>query len=151
MVWRAVTHSHSDRFHAGVTSKCVGLVIFHSGMQNDSNGWLLQYDSKNHVRAQLSTPRLLLRSWRHDDLTAFAELNADPRVMEFFPGLLTRAESDARVEKIREHFDRHGFGWWAVEAVSEADFVGVVGLSFTRLEGSFTSWLGLDGGWIFEC
>ena len=34
----------------------------------------------------LSTPRLLLREWRPEDLAPFAALNADPRVMEHFPG-----------------------------------------------------------------
>ncbi len=87
---------------------------------------------------QLSTKRLLLRSWRDADLPAFAELNADPRVMEFFPALLTRAESDARVEKIREHFDRHGFGLWAVEVVGVAEFIGFVGLAVPAFEAQFT-------------
>ena len=30
---------------------------------------------------ELSTPRLLLRQWRDDDLAPFAALNADPEVM----------------------------------------------------------------------
>lgn len=58
--------------------------------------------------------------------------------MEFFPALLTRAESDARVEKIREHFDRHGFGLWAVEAVGVAEFIGFVGLGVPAFEAHFT-------------
>jgi RimJ/RimL family protein N-acetyltransferase len=56
------------------------------------------------------THRLLLRLWRDEDRPAFAALNADPRVVEFLPGPLDRAESDARVARIRNHFDRHGFG-----------------------------------------
>ena len=49
--------------------------------------------------------------------------------MEFFPGLLSRAESDARVERIRSHFAERGFGLWAVEAQGVAPFLGFVGLS----------------------
>ena len=48
----------------------------------------------------LSTPRLNLRPWRPEDLAPFAALNGDPRVMEFFPTRLDRAESDAMVAKI---------------------------------------------------
>src|SRR5215218_7885308 len=76
----------------------------------------------------LTTPRLILRPWRDSDLPAFAALNADPRVMAFFPKCLTRDESDAAVAYHRAHFDRHGFGRWAVEAPGMASFVGAVGL-----------------------
>ena len=48
----------------------------------------------------LRTDRLLLRSWRPDDRQAFARMNADPEVMEFFVAPLTREESDAFVDRI---------------------------------------------------
>ncbi|MGN6242518.1 MAG: GNAT family N-acetyltransferase [Motilibacteraceae bacterium] len=61
------------------------------------------------------TERLVLRRWHPDDLGPFAALNADPAVVEHLPGPLSRAESDAFVERIEAHFDRWGFGLWAVE------------------------------------
>jgi RimJ/RimL family protein N-acetyltransferase len=57
----------------------------------------------------LSTDRLLLRPWRESDLEPFAALNADPAVMEHFPRLLDRSESDAMVARIMDHFDTHSF------------------------------------------
>lgn len=87
---------------------------------------------------ELVTGRLRLRAWREEDLTAFAAMNADPRVMAFFPGTLDRAESDALVARFREHFTRHGFGPWAVEAPGIADFVGFVGLSVPSFRSHFT-------------
>jgi RimJ/RimL family protein N-acetyltransferase len=86
----------------------------------------------------INTPRLHLRHWRAEDLPAFAAMNADARVMEFFPKLLDRAESDARVEKIRDHFARNGFGLWAVEVPGVAEFIGFVGLSVPEFEAHFT-------------
>jgi RimJ/RimL family protein N-acetyltransferase len=86
----------------------------------------------------LATQRLLLRTWKEADLPPFAALNADPRVMEFFPKLLTREESDRRVDQIRDHFDRHGFGLWAVEVKDVADFVGFVGLNVPAFTAHFT-------------
>ena len=86
----------------------------------------------------LTTARLRLRQWREDDLAPFAALNADPQVMEFFPKLLTRAESDAVAGRIRDHFTRHGFGFWAVEAPGAADFVGFVGLAVPSFAAHFT-------------
>jgi RimJ/RimL family protein N-acetyltransferase len=55
-------------------------------------------------------------------------LNADPLVMEFYPSTLTSAESDAFVDRIEAHFDKTGFGLWAVELVSSREFAGYVGL-----------------------
>jgi ribosomal-protein-alanine N-acetyltransferase len=76
----------------------------------------------------LTTARLVLRPWRDDDRAPFAALNADPRVMEFFPAVLSRAQSDGLVARIRLHMETHGFGLWAVEAPGVAPFIGFVGL-----------------------
>ena len=86
----------------------------------------------------LTTARLRLRQWREEDLAPFAALNADPQVMEFFPKVLTRAESDAVAGRIRDHFVRHGFGLWAVEVPGSAAFVGFVGLAVPSFEAHFT-------------
>ena len=86
----------------------------------------------------IDTDRLHLRLWRPEDRPAFAAMNADPMVMEFFPKLLDRAESDGRAAKIDEHFARHGFGLWAVEVPGAVDFIGFVGLSVPEFEAHFT-------------
>ena len=41
------------------------------------------------------TERLILRPWQESDLEPFAQLNADPRVREYFPGILSREKSTA--------------------------------------------------------
>jgi RimJ/RimL family protein N-acetyltransferase len=86
----------------------------------------------------ISSDRLLLRRWRPDDLSIFAALNADPRVMEFMPKVLSREESNARAERIQEHFANHGFGLWAVEIANKAPFIGFVGLSIPAFPARFT-------------
>ena len=86
----------------------------------------------------LITERLCLRNWRDEDLPAFSALNADPRVMEFLPKLLSRSESDARARQIVEHFELHGFGLWAVEVRGVASFIGFVGLNVPAFEAHFT-------------
>lgn len=75
---------------------------------------------------ELRTERLVLRAWRQEDREPFAELNADPTVMEFFVAPLTRAESDAFVDRIEAHFAMHGYGLWAVEVAGR--FAGFTGL-----------------------
>lgn len=75
----------------------------------------------------LETTRLRLRGWRPSDLPAFAALNADPRVMRWFPGLMTTAESDARAASIQDGFRADGFGFWAMET-ADLPFAGFIGL-----------------------
>jgi RimJ/RimL family protein N-acetyltransferase len=88
--------------------------------------------------SELITPRLRLREWRDTDFPAFAALNADPEVMLHFPEMLDRAASDALAERIVAHFDRHGFGPWAVEVPGVADFAGFVGLMVPAFDAHFT-------------
>ena len=79
--------------------------------------------------AILETPRLILRHWREADHEAFARMNADPKVMEFFPARLTRQQSDALVARIETHFSKHGFGLFAAEFRQTSSFA--VSLSMT--------------------
>lgn len=58
--------------------------------------------------------------------------------MAHFPSTLTRAESDAMVHRIADHFREDGFGLWAVEAPGIAPFLGFVGLAIPRFEAHFT-------------
>jgi RimJ/RimL family protein N-acetyltransferase len=88
--------------------------------------------------AQLRTERLLLRRWVAADRDPFAQLNADPRVMEFFPSTYSREHSDAIVDRIEAHFAERGFGLWAVEIPCAVPFAGFVGLSTPRFDAHFT-------------
>ena len=74
------------------------------------------------------TERLLLRRWRDADREAFAAMNADPEVMRHFPAPLDRWASDALVDRIEAHFERQGFGLWALEVASGGEFIGFTGL-----------------------
>jgi RimJ/RimL family protein N-acetyltransferase len=81
--------------------------------------------------------RLILRGWRRADLEPFASMNADPLVMEHFPSIMTRDESDAVAARIGAGWSR-GFGLWAVEERATGQFVGFVGLSVPSFDAPFT-------------
>jgi RimJ/RimL family protein N-acetyltransferase len=83
---------------------------------------------------RLETERLVLREWRDLDLDALAAMNADPEVMRFIGDarVLDRAESAAQLERIRGHWDAHGFGRWAVERKDSGEVIGFCGLGFPR-------------------
>lgn len=80
----------------------------------------------------METNRLILREWTEDDLDIFANLNADPEVMEFYPKVLTREESDSLGRKLSSEVKTQGWGPWAVELKSTGQFIGVVGLQKTE-------------------
>lgn len=97
---------------------------------------------------ELQTDRLFLRRWRPDDRPPFAKLNRDPRVVEFLPGALTREQSDALADRIEAHFERHGFGLWAVEVPGVTPFAGFIGLSVPAFEAPFTPCV--EVGWRLD-
>jgi RimJ/RimL family protein N-acetyltransferase len=77
----------------------------------------------------IETERLLLRRWREADRAPFAALNGDPETLVFFPSTLTRAESDAFVDRIEARFEAHGYGLWALEVRQTGRFIGFTGLA----------------------
>jgi RimJ/RimL family protein N-acetyltransferase len=100
---------------------------------------------------EIRTNRLLLRRWTPSDRGPFSELNADTRVMEHFPSVLTRAESDVLVDRIEAHFERHGFGLWAVEVPNQIPFIGFVGLAIPSFEAHFTPCVEVGWRLAAEC
>jgi RimJ/RimL family protein N-acetyltransferase len=74
----------------------------------------------------IRTPRLLLRRWRSADAAPLAALNADPEVMRFVGGPLSREASDATIARSTAFFAETGYGRYAVEWRGEC--VGYVGL-----------------------
>lgn len=91
------------------------------------------------------TPRRLLRPWREEDLPAYAALNADPEVRRWFPGTLTREQSDTEAARLQQHIAAYGFGFRAVEAPGVAPFVGFVGLKRVHFAAPFAPTV--EAGW----
>lgn len=85
----------------------------------------------------LFSDRIRLRRWHDEDREAFATMNADAQVMEFFASRLSRVESDAMVDRIEAHFSERGFGLWAIEVPEVAPFIGFAGLSVPRFSARF--------------
>ncbi|WP_281649096.1 GNAT family N-acetyltransferase [Parendozoicomonas sp. Alg238-R29] len=77
---------------------------------------------------EIETKRLLLRQWRESDFEPFAVINSDERVMEFFPDLLSKFESDERAKICQSLIAERGWGFWALEEKSSGRFIGFTGL-----------------------
>jgi 3-dehydroquinate dehydratase / shikimate dehydrogenase len=79
--------------------------------------------------SMIQTQRLVLRPWKEEDLEPFAALNADPKVMEYFPSTFSREESDRLARRIQSKIEEKGWGMWAVAIPGIADFIGFIGLN----------------------
>jgi RimJ/RimL family protein N-acetyltransferase len=77
----------------------------------------------------LTTERLILRRWEPADRAPWAAIGADPKVMEHFPGLMSREQSDAFVDRVDRHLAEHGWGLWATERRDTGEFIGFVGIT----------------------
>jgi RimJ/RimL family protein N-acetyltransferase len=77
---------------------------------------------------EFETDRLRLRQWLATDREPFAALNAEPRVMEFFPATLDRSASDAMADRCESLVAERGWGFWAAEIKRSGQFIGFVGL-----------------------
>jgi RimJ/RimL family protein N-acetyltransferase len=77
---------------------------------------------------ELDTERLRLRQWRASDREPFVRLNADPRVMEFFPSTIDRRASEAAIDRWQQEIAERGWGLWAAERLDSNEFIGFVGL-----------------------
>lgn len=75
----------------------------------------------------IETERLILRPWRDEDRAPLASMHADPEVMHDHPSLLTRAESDAKLDRYAAAFEQNGFGRMAVQR-RDGEFLGYVGI-----------------------
>lgn len=82
--------------------------------------------------------RLLLRQWNAGDRAAFAAMSTDPQVMEFFPKLLSRSESDAMADHCESLIASRGWGFWAAQSLETGEFMGFIGLHTPRADLPFS-------------
>lgn len=77
----------------------------------------------------METERLLIRPWEEQDLDPFVEMNADPRVMEFFPSTMGRVETKNMLERVHLKVAQDGFCFSPIILKETGAFLGFVGLS----------------------
>lgn len=70
-----------------------------------------------------------MRQWREADKPLFAAINANADVMEFYPQVLSRAQSDSMLDKLAILIADNGWGFWAIEIKASNTFIGFVGLN----------------------
>ncbi|SFJ92630.1 Protein N-acetyltransferase, RimJ/RimL family [Pseudovibrio ascidiaceicola] len=78
---------------------------------------------------RIETERLILRKWEERDLDGIVEMNADPRVMEFFPDVMSHDESAHMLARLMAKQDELGFACPVVEDRVSGRFLGFCGLN----------------------
>lgn len=86
----------------------------------------------------LETARLQLRDWEETDLEPFSQLNADEKVMTYFPKTLSTEETNVFYKSIISEIKECGFGLYAVEVKENKEFIGFIGFHRATFEADFT-------------
>lgn len=92
-----------------------------------------------------TSERLGFRNWTMEDLSVFAEINADTEVMEHFPKPLTKKETAEFIERLRNHYKKNGYNYFATEVLASGELIGFIGLAFQDYKTEFNP--ATDIGW----
>jgi RimJ/RimL family protein N-acetyltransferase len=65
-------------------------------------------------------------------------MNQDEDVMRYFPHVFTPEQSKASFERIKKHYENHGYTFFAVDLLKEETFIGLIGIVNTQFEAHFT-------------
>ncbi len=89
--------------------------------------------------------RLGFRNWLESDIELMSAINADKKVIEFFPGIATKDQTIEFIEKMQQQFKEKGFCYFAVDKLENNEFIGFIGLTEKSFEAEFTPCI--DIGW----
>ncbi len=85
-----------------------------------------------------TSKRLGFRKFKDSDFDFFYSMNSDSEVMKHFPSVLDKEQTLSLMNRINDHIDERGFGFYAVDLLSENAFIGFIGLKRTNFEADFT-------------
>ena len=62
----------------------------------------------------LKTKRLILRTWKEQDLDPISAINQDPLVCEFLPEIGSRTATKKLIRRFMDHYEKYGFTAYAI-------------------------------------
>lgn len=92
-----------------------------------------------------TSERLGFRNWVDEDAIQMAAINADPKVMEFFPSVYDYNHTAAFVGRLQKSFNERGYCYFAVEELTNQKFIGFIGIAYQDWESPYTP--NVDIGW----
>ncbi|WP_447757354.1 GNAT family N-acetyltransferase [Sphingopyxis fribergensis] len=76
----------------------------------------------------IETARLVMRSWRDEDIAPFQQICSDPEVMATLGPPLDMAMTQALIELVKAREAEHGHSFWALERREDARLIGWCGV-----------------------
>jgi len=71
------------------------------------------------------------------DHSYYSQMCANPEVMRYFPSTRSAEESIGQISKFEDHFQTHGYGFYAVDELSSSTFIGFIGIQMTHMNLDF--------------
>ncbi len=100
---------------------------------------------KNKKNYLFTSERLGFRNWHLSDIDKMQKINADEKVMEFFPNIPTREQTEEFIKRMKKQYKNKGFCYFAVDKLDDNEFLGFIGLSEQNYEADFPPCV--DIGW----
>jgi RimJ/RimL family protein N-acetyltransferase len=92
-----------------------------------------------------TSERLGFRNWKTTDVNLLFEINTDENVMQFFPSIQTKEQTENFIDRMQNQYKEKGFCYFAVEIIETKEFIGFIGLSEQKFNSDFTP--AIDIGW----
>ena len=96
------------------------------------------------------TARLIIRNYRDDDRPIFAAIAAKPEVRRYHTRVVSRANTDAFIDKQIETLATIGCGYAVVERKADGAVVGDVGMRPMTGDMPFSDDVRFDIGWMLD-
>ncbi len=93
----------------------------------------------------IQTPRLGLRPWTMKDLEAMSQINADERVMEYFPSTKSIDDTKAFIENQQRAQAAEGYCFFAADELTSQTLIGFIGILKFKFDVYFAP--GVEIGW----
>lgn len=86
----------------------------------------------------IESERLILRTWQAEDAATYFQINQDPKVLEFLPGLLDLQSVNSFIRIMNIQQANKGYTLWATELKATHELIGFIGLSEVNFSAHFT-------------
>ena len=93
----------------------------------------------------IETERLILRTWKEEDVEPYFLINQDPKVLECLIGPLTIEQIRDFIARMNTQQDERNYTLWAAELKTSKQMIGFIGLNYNARESNFTP--AVEVGW----
>lgn len=94
----------------------------------------------------LETPRLILRSWKDEDIEPFADMMSDKHVMRFYARPMERQRAIDTAQTMRERLEENRYGRFVMQIKGDDRYAGMMVLDDIRYDVPFEP--RREVGWI---